>query len=218
MSIAESPQAGIYRTQHSGRNTTMNVDDGSHLNVAGKLTQPGTLANGHLPLGTHLFGARNLASAENFASGSSAPTAFWGGLLMPDGEPSLALVSSDSAVFFLKWTSANVAAIKLPPVALPNDFSTAGGLTIELSGESVGTGSASDAISAITIEAYFGAAGTNVGSTHPNFTSTPGWQGITVASGSVATGTLNITLVPQAHGNRAIRLYDARLSYTKKTS
>ena len=238
MATSDSPGIGIY-TQHTGlgRESTMHVDASNVLNIAGTLalaaggavnaasgsiTMPPGLASGHIPLGVNLFNARNAASGETVASGSTAPTAFFGGLLMPDGDPALKFNSTAGRIPMLEWVSALVAAIVLPPVAMPQDFSTAGGLRVELFGESVGTGTASDAISALTIVAHFAAltsaSDANVGATHPNFTSTPSWQGITIASGSVGTNSLSLILTPQAHAGRAIRLYDARARYTKVTS
>lgn len=221
MATSNSPQTGIYKKQIGpGRDTTMVIDEGGNLDItSGSITLPGSLSIGYISLGAALFGARNMASGETLASGTTAPTAFFGGLLMPDGEPSLGFNSTADHVWRMQWTSANVAAIATLPVALPNDMSTAGGFTIELFGESIGTGTASDAIAAVTILPRFGiGAASGAGSTHPNFTSTPSWQGITVASGTVTTDNLSIQLTPQAHAGRAIRLYDMRASYTKKTS
>lgn len=243
MATSDSPGVGIYM-QHTGlgRESTMKVDASNVIDVSGtvdfiggtlrsngavnlasaQVTFPANLASGHMNLGVHLFTARNAASGETITSGSSAPTAFWGGLLMPDGQPALKFDSTVGRIPMLEWVSAVVAAIVLPPIAMPQDFSTAGGLTLEMFGETVGTASAADAIQAITIAAHFAsltsASDADVGATHPNFTTTPSWKGITIASGSVGTNSLSVILTPQAHALRAIRLYDMRARYTRVTS
>lgn len=176
---------------------------------------PGNLASGVLDLNSQLFHARELASAETLSSGSSAPTLFFYGQLGPDTTPVLNLTSSGDQSMYLNWVSANVDGIKLDPIALPVDLSTAGGLTLELKGESIGTGTASDAKSCLDIRCWSGVGDTEMGATHPDFTSTPSWKGITVASGDLTTGLLNITLVPQAHAGRGIRVYGARARYLR---
>lgn len=179
---------------------------------------PGNLSSGSIPLGAQLFSARELASAENFASGSTAPTAFFMGILGPDTTPAMSINSTVDQSFFLNWASANVDTIRLPPVALPADVATGAGLTIELFGEMTGSATAADAVQAFKINVWSGIGGSNLGATHPDFTTTPSYKGITVASGSVVPNTpLNITLTPQTHAARAIRLYDARIRY-KRTS
>lgn len=175
----------------------------------------GNLASGTIPLGAHLFAARELASAETLSSGSTAPTLFFGGLLLSDTTPSLNLVSSGDQAFYLNWASANVDGIKLPPVAMPADLATAGGLSVDLFGESVGTATAADAKAAFDVRAWAGVGDTEMGATHPDFTSTPGWQTVSIASGDLTTNVLNLTLVPEAHAGRAIRLYDMRIRYTR---
>lgn len=221
MATSDSPNVGIYTQQVGpGRSATMVFDDGGTLDLtSGKVILPGALGIGYINLGANLFGARNAASAEKITSGSSAPTAFWGGLLMPDGNPALNLLSTADPIYMIQWASAQVAAIAMLPFSIPNDFSTAGGLTIELYGETVGTASASDAVDAVTINPHFGVGGaTTFGSTHPNFSSTPSWQGITIASGTVTTNDVSVILTPSAHALRAINLYGARASYNKKSS
>ncbi len=220
-------QAGIYKVQHASGSQNMIVASGSTFDLqggtinaaAGRITMPGSLAIGYMDLSAHLFTARQLASGETLASGSSAPSAFFGGLLMPDGvTPSLALLSTVDRISRLSWTSAQTAAIKLPPIAMPGDLATANGLTLQLYGESIGTGTASDAEAGFDIRCWADVGDTEMGATHPNFTSTPSYQGITLSSGDVTTGVLNVILVPSAHAGRAINLYGMRASYTKRTS
>ena len=223
MSKANSPQTGIYRGQHGGRSATMHFDEDGHLDLAsGSVQLPGSLGLGYIDLSPYIFGARQLASAEQFIAGTSAETAFWGGILVGNGAtagtPAMVLTASGDQSFYLNWASAVVVSIKLPPVFMPGDMSTAGGLTVGLYGESVGTGTASDAAAGFDIRCWMDVGDTEMGSTHPNFTSTPSLQTIALASGNVSTGLLNITLVPQAHAGRPFRLYGGRIAYTKKTS
>ena len=223
MATSASPQTGIYRAQHTGRGTTMVVDNDGVLDItSGAVLLPGSLGQGYIDLGPYIFGARQLASAEQFIAGSSAETAFWGGVLYGGtataGTPAMVLTSSGDQSFALNWASAIVVSIKLAPIFMPGDMSTAGGITIGLYGETLGTGSASDAADAFDIRCWMDIGDTEMGSTHPNFSSTPSLQTITLASGDVSTGVLNITLVPQAHAARPFRLYGGRITYTKKTS
>lgn len=188
---------------------------------SGTLKLPGSLAKGYIDLGPYLFGARELASAENFIIGTSAETGFWGGLLgggATGTSPSHSLNTTADQSFYLGWASANVDAIKLPPIAMPGDMSTAGGLGIHLFGESVGSATAADAKAAMDIRSWMDVGDTEMGATHPDFTTTPGYASIALASGDLSTGILNITLVPEAHAGRAIRIYGGRIDYTKKTS
>lgn len=223
MATSASPQTGIYKDQHAGRSATMHFDEDGHLDLtSGSVALPGALGQGFIDLSPYIFGARQLASAEQFIAGSSAETAFWGGILYGGtataGTPAMVLNSSVDQAFHLNYASAVVVAIKLPPIFMPGDMSTAGGLTIGLFGESVGTGTASDAAAGFDIRCWAGIGDTEMGATHPNFSSTPSLQTISIASGDLTTDVLNITLVPSAHAGRAIRLYGGRITYTKKTS
>lgn len=178
---------------------------------------PGQLASGQMDLSPYLFHAREVASGETFSSGSTATAAFFYGQLGPDTTPVLNMTSSGDQSWYLNWASAVVDGIKLDPIVLPNDLSTAAGFTVELKGESIGTGTASDAAAGFDIRCWSGVGDTEMGSTHPNFTSTPSWKGITIASGDLTTGALNITLVPSAHANRAIRVYAMRGRYARSS-
>lgn len=217
--MTQTGQSKVYRTQGS---TGLVIGEGGSLNAAsGKVTLPGSLAKGYIDLSPYILGARQMASAENLISGTSAETAFWGGMLVKGataGTPALDLTASGDQSAYLNWASAIVVAIKLAPIMMPGDMSTAGGLTVGLFGESVGTGTASDAKSALDIRCWMDIGDTEMGSTHPDFTSTPSLKTIALTSGNVSTGILNITLVPEAHAGRAIRLYGGRVDYTKKTS
>lgn len=223
------PQTNVYREQGGATMVvasggSLRFEAGSTFELATGVTVkglganlPGNLASGTIDLNNHLFNARELASAETFASGSTAPAAFFYGQLGPDTTPVLNLTASGDQSWYLSWVSGNVDAIKLNPIALPVDLSTAGGLTIELKGESIGTGTASDAAAAFDIRCWSGVGDAEMGASHPNFTSTPTWQGITIASGDLTTGLLNITLVPLTHAARALRLYGARARYVRSS-
>lgn len=225
-----SGQSRIYReqvrgaaggaTEHFASGARLVGHAGSSFDfTSARVSLPGSLGQGFVDLTRHLFAAREVASNEEITSGTTAPTYFFGGLLLPDTTPSLDVLSTDDPIMRLQWVSANVDGIMLPPVALPGDVATAGGITVELYGETVGSATAADAAQTIDIRARIGLGDTEMGATHPNFTSTPAWQGITIASGDVvASGHLNLLLVPSAHAGRAINVYGARMSYNKKTS
>ena len=211
-------QTKVYRKQGGNEMVvasggTLTLEAGavmSGLGLAGVL--PGNLAQGTIPLGQHLFAARQLASAETLSTGVTAI------ITASADSPQLALTSSGDQSLYLNYASAVVSGIKLPPVAMPADIATAGGLTIELFGECVGTATAADAAMGFDVRCWSGIGDTEMGATHPNFTSTPSWKGITVASGDLnATANLNITLVPSAHAGRALRLYDMRARYTRSS-
>lgn len=224
-------QSKVYRKQ-GGREQvvasggTLTLEAGSTLKSEGvvdlssaAVTLPGSLGRGYMDLGDKLFGARQAASGETISSGSTAPTLFFGGLLMPDGAPALKMLSTADPILSLQWASAIVVPVALPPISLPEDLSTAGGLTIELFGEAVGTATTAYANQSFKINARSGVGDTEMGATHPNLTTTPSWKGITLASGDInATAPLNIILTPQTHAGRQLNLYGMRASYTKKTS
>lgn len=208
----------VYRSQGASAQViasggTLSLEAGAALNFGANVGVSGFPYS--VPLGAHLFGARELSSAESITSGSTAPTYFFGGLLLTDTTPALTLTSSGDQSFYLNWASANVDAIKLPPIAMPEGLSTAGGLMIELKGEVVGTASAADAAQCFDIRCWSGIGDTEMGATHPNFTSAPTWKGIRLSSADLTTGSLNITLVPQTHAARPIRVYDMRARFNK---
>ncbi len=202
----------------SGGNIDLSTGVGAITFATGEISAAdlaGNLSSGSVDLGVHLMAARELSSGENFASGSTAPSYFFEGLLGKDTSPSLGTLSTGDQTFTLQWASANVDGIKLPPIALPADFSTAGGIRLDILGESIGTGTASDAVAAVTIKAWCGVGGADLGTTHPNFTSTPTYQTISLSTGNLATTVLNITLIPQAHAARAINVYGLRMRYNR---
>lgn len=235
MANTQEPHSKIYKTQGAtaqvfSSGTEAQFTSGSELNVgvgatanftSGTVKMPGSLAKGYIDLGPYLVQARELASAETMLAGTSAETAYWGGMLIGGSTgttPGLALTSTGDQSLYLNWASANVDGIKLPPIFMPGDMSTAGGLTIGLYGETVGSATAADAKQAFDIRCWMDLGDTEMGATHADFTSTPSYKSIALASGDVSTGILNITLAPEAHAGRAIQLYGGRIDYTKKTS
>lgn len=236
MANTQEPHSKIYKTQGAtaqvfSSGSQLQVTSGAEINLgagasanftSGAVKMPGSLAKGYIDLSQYLMSARQLASAEQFIAGTSAETAFWGGILVGNGgtagTPALVLTSSGDQSLYLNWASAITVAVKLPPIAMPGDMSTAGGLGVHLYGESVGTATAADAKAAFDIRAWMDIGDTEMGATHPDFTSTPGYASVALTSGNVSTGILNLTLVPEAHAGRAIRLYGGRIDYTKKTS
>jgi hypothetical protein len=216
-----SYQSKVYRSQGSSAlvvasGGSLQLEPGAQvtgLGAAGVL--PGNIASGTIDLGPHLFAGREAASGETVSSGSTAPAYFFGGFILPDTSPAFTLTSSGDQSFYLNWTSANTDGLKLPPIAMPADLSTAGGMSIDLYGESVGTATAADAKSCFDVRCWAGIGDTEMGATHPDFSSAPSWQSITIASGDLTTTVLNVTLVPQAHAGRAIRLYSMRARYTR---
>lgn len=225
MANTQEPHSKIYRTQNataqvfsSGSQAQFtsgseaNFGPGSTANfTSGAVKMPGSLAKGYLDLGPYILSARQLASAETLTTAS-------GSIVNPDGAAAVSLVSTGDQAIYLNWASAVVAGIKLPPIAMPGDMSTAGGLGVHLYGESIGSATAADAKSAFDIRAWMDVGDTEMGATHPDFTTTPGYASVALTSGNVSTGILNLTLVPEAHAGRAIRLYGGRIDYTKKTS
>ncbi len=211
-------KSGGHIRVESGGNIDLSTSTGTLTLATGQINAghlAGNLSSGSVDLGVHLFNARELSSGENVASGTSAPSYFWGGLLYKESTPSITTLSTGDQTFTLQWASNNVDGIKLPPIALPADFSTAGGVRLDILGESVGTGTASDAIAAVQIKAWCGVGGADLGTTHPNFTSTPTYQTISLSTGNLATTVLNLTLIPQAHAARAINVYGLRMRYNR---
>ncbi len=208
--------ARVYMKQGA---TELVIDNGGTLTLAAGSVVNGMLvvATGSIDLGPYLFAARELSSGDNFASGSTAPTMFFEGVLGVDTTPAFSNLSSGDQTFALTWASNNTDSIKLPPIALPVDFSTAGGLRVDILGESIGTGTASDAIAAIQVRAWCGIGGADLGSTHPNFTSTPSYQTVALSTGNLATTVLNLTLTAQAHAGRPIRIFGGRVRYTRSS-
>lgn len=177
----------------------------SGLGLSGVL--PGNLASGTIPLGAHLFSARKLSSAENYATGAIH--------LTTTGNPSLEHTSTADQSAYISWASGQTVGLKLPPVAMPADLATAGGMRIDLYGRTAGTATANDASAQFDVRCWSGVGDTEMGTTHANFTSTPAWQSISIASGDLTTNMLNITLVPQTHAGRELRLYDMRARYVR---
>lgn len=176
----------------------------------------GDLASGTVPLGSHLFRSMKLASAETLATGLGPQ------LLTTTGNPSIELTSTGDQSGYVEWASAQVIGIKVPPIALPADFATAGGAAIDLFMQTVGTATAEDADAAMDVRAWAGIGDAEMGATVA-ISSANQWRTLTITSGNVlgpdstVGGFLNLTLVPGAHAGRAWRVYDMRMRYTRSS-
>src|SRR3990167_8311257 len=146
----EFGQSRVYRRQGATEITVASggrvvVEAGGVLDAsAGAVTLPCSQMQGRIDLGPYIFAARQLASAETLTTAS-------GSVVNPDGAAAVALVSTADQSLHLNFASAVVAGIKLPPIAVPTDLSTAGGMTIGLFGESIGAGTASGAEAGVVI-------------------------------------------------------------------
>lgn len=110
----------------------------------------------------------------------------------------------------VQWSSAAgaTAPIYFPPIMMPDNLSTAEPVVISLYGE----GASANATNGLAVQAFFGIGGADVGSTM-KFTSAPSKVNVSIASGSIGAGVLNISLAPQAHASGVIALYGAKVSY-----
>lgn len=233
--MVASGQSRFYSEQHINAGSTREMASGAVLHLSagalidaatatGLLTlatgaitnamHAGNLTSGTIPLGGHLARALKLASAETLATGVGVQ------LLTTTGNPSIELVSTGDQAMYIEWASAQTVGIKLPPVALPADFSTAGGANIELFMETIGSATAEDANAAMDVRVWAGIGDTEMGSTVA-ISSAGQWRTVNITSGNVLApgstlgGFLNITLAPSAHAGRAWRLYDMRMRYER---
>lgn len=110
----------------------------------------------------------------------------------------------------IEWATAagTTTPIFFPPIMLPDNLSTADPLVISLYGE----GASANATNGFAVTAFFGIGGANVGTTM-KFTSAPSKVSVSIASGSIGAGVLNIGLAPQAHASGVIDLYGAKIGY-----
>lgn len=200
---------------------TIRVDPGGHINVAsGSITLPANLKRGYIPL--DIFAARALSSAEAFlgasvsATGGNLANAI-GGLLNANSTPTLTMFSTAAMAPQLTWASGVGTAIAFPPVPIPPDFSSAGGLTIHAIAER-----ASDNASNNVLDFRFWANqnATEQGTTGTTISSTPGEHSITVAASEAGghPGVWSFQLVPGTHTNNAVKVYSAWAEYDRRTS
>ena len=198
------------------------VDPGGNINAAsGSITLPPNLKRGDVPL--DIFAVRTLASGETFqsfnvsASGAALPTGSLGGLIGAGTVPNLAMLSTAAQAPHISWASGQTAVVAFPPVPIPPDFSSAGGLTIHAIAER-----ASDNASNNVLDFRFFAnqTATNKGTTGTTMTSTPAEYSITVSSAESGAhpGVWNFQILPGTHTNNAVRLFSAWAEYSRVTS
>lgn len=236
--MVASGQTRIYKEQdQNASNTTMIVASGGVIKVepgglidlttaAGLISfatgeiaaadLAGDLSSGTLALGSHLVRGMKLASAETLATGIAVQ------LLTTTGNPSIELTSTGDQSLYVEWASAQTVGVKLPPIALPADFSTAGGAALDLFMQTLGSATAEDADAAMDVRVWAGIGDTEMGSTVA-ISSAAQWRTVTLTSGNVlgpdstVGGFLNVTLVPTAHAGRPWRVYDMRMRYTRSS-
>jgi hypothetical protein len=210
---------GVYRKQGA---TEMVIDTGGTLNAAsGKVNLPPNLKRGFVPL--NLFGARALASGETYnsfqvsATGAALPTGSVGGLLAAGTVPFLGAFSTAAKAAVVQWASGSVQAIAFPPIPVPPDFSSAGGLSIHAIAERT-SDNASDNV--LDFRFWANTNASNKGTTGATMTTTPAEYSAAVSSAEAGAhpGSWNVHIVPGTHTNNAVRLFNAWIEYTRVTS
>ena len=219
-------QARVYRKQGATAQViasggTIEVQSGGIIDVtSGLIRMPANLAKGVIQL--DIFSARALSSAENFLGASVSATGgnlgnAIGGLLNVNSTPTLTMNSTVNNAAVLTWASGVQAAIAFPPVSIPMDFSSAGGLEMHFQAEH-----ASDNASNNVLDLRFWANlnATEQGSTGATLTTVPADYTVTVSSAEVGSypGFWNLQVVPGTHTNNSVKVYSGFLRYTKLTS
>ncbi len=219
--------AKVYREQGASSlivasGGTIRVDPGGALNVAsGSLTLPTNLRRGFIPL--DLFAARALASGENHfgiivnTTGAELGTSV-GGLLNAGSIPALNTFTTAAMASRLYWTSGQQQAVAFPPIPIPPDFSSAGGLSIHAMANR-----SSDGASNNVLDMRFWA---NLNSTEKGTTGStlatggPGEVSIVVSSAEAGAhpGTWNVQIVPGTHTNNKVSVFSAWVEYDKRSS
>lgn len=219
-------QARVYRKQGAtamviASGGTLEVQPGGTINLSsGSITMPTNLAVGYRPL--DIFAARVLTSAEQFigvnfsGSGISLGSSV-GGLLNAGSVPTLTMNSSLNQAAVLTWASGQTAAIAFPPIGIPPDFSSAGGLEVHLHGSRTSDGASNNAFD---VRFWANANTSNKGSSCTTLTTSPTEKFVAISSAEVGAhpGYWNIGIQPGTHTNNAVKLWSAWLEYTKRTS
>ena len=110
---------------------TFHVGASGHLQLtSGRVTFPGSLARGYIPLA--------VAGVKTTATASGIVTAFTTGV-----QPKLITFEVTSGVVAYQWATANVNPLIFKNVRVPNDLSTAGALNLVYTAES-GSGATDD--------------------------------------------------------------------------
>ncbi len=220
-------QARVYRKQGatgfvvaSGGEIT--VEAGGEINAsAGSIVLPGNLRRGFIPL--DIFSARVLASGENFfgmvinTTGAEMGTSV-GGVLNAGSVPALNTFTTAAMAARIYWTSGQQQAVAFPPIPIPPDFSSAGGLTIHAMANR-----SSDGASNNVLDMRFWA---NLNSTEKGTTGStlatggPGEVSITVSSAEAGAhpGVWNVQIVPGTHTNNKVSVFSAWVEYNRASS
>ena len=220
-----------YGEQHAGAGSTKEMASGAVLHLsAGALIDAAT-ATGLITLATGAINAGHLAGdlasgliLLNLAAGLQKTTATASGLvtLLATGNPSYKTPGgTDNNVWpVLRWTSAAgaTANVWLPPVPIPNDYSTAGGMTLHVVGErssAQATGGASGNLRFRTMRPTT-STGTTGSTSIISLTSAPVENTIAIASGALpATGYFVPILDPEGHASGSVDVLSAWLTYTR---
>jgi len=208
----------VYRTQGA---TALVVDAGGTLDItSGKVNLPGNLRKGFIPL--DMFSARILSSGENFIGANFSATgvslgASIGGLLHSGSVPALVMNSTLQQAAMISWASGQTQALAFPPVPIPPDFSSAGGLVINAFAERASDNSSDNVID---MRFWNSTNATEMGTTGATISTTPGRISVTVSSAESGRypGVWNIQFVPGTHTNNAVRIFAAHLEYTRASS
>jgi len=180
-------------------NTTLDL-------ASAALILPGSLARGYIPL--RPIGAKTTATASGIVPFSTTGV-----------QPKMANPDITSGYLAWTWATANTNPMYFEPVRVPDDLSTAGGLTAHL----VASGAVANATNALHLAMRAGTATADViAGTSGNIAlgGAAAETTLAISSGNVpATGFMSFSLYPEnAHATGAISLYALGLSYQKKTS
>jgi hypothetical protein len=199
----------------------IDVEPGGSINFSsGSLTLPPNLKRGFIPL--DILAARAQSSSGEMLGASVSATGgnlvnAIGGLLNLNSTPILNFNSSLNRSPTLTWASGVVTPITFPPIPIPPDFSSAGGLSIHAMAER-----ASDNASNNVLDFRFWANQntSEKGTTGTTMTTTPAEYSITVSSAEVGShpGTWAVGLVPGTHTNNAVFVFGAWIEYERATS
>lgn len=191
------------------------ADLASSAVIASKLDA--TLRKGFVPLS--LFTARIISSTagENFSSAN-------GGLLSSGSSPLLTLNSTQADRSpYIQWTSAVQTGVQFASVPVPYDYTTASAITLDLLYDK---GSTLNQTMNIDCQFWPGLGQTESGTVTAALTAgSTQYTEISVTVAAATAGVLSsnagqwtVALVPGAHANDPLRLYGAKLTYTKQST
>jgi len=187
-------QAKVYSKQGS---TELTIDAGGYLNAAsGKVTMPGVLGKGYIDL--PLAAALEAASADSINALTSGTN------------PSISRINAGTDPKGQIYWSSNADKVQWD-IMLPHDLSTAGGMILNLYGEASGTANTWG------VGIFFGVGDADAGTTGP-LTSTPANCSIAISSANIIANAPMTVLVGPTSASGLVRLYGARLVYSKASS